>query len=361
MKKFLLIFILFLSGCAFAVRWPAFEVKRNPSGNVFRGVFHVHSEFSHDSNASLKDLIAAAQKSHLDFVVVTDHNNTLAKDAYERENLPRDPLLVFGNEVSSSEGHIIMLGVYEEPPADRESGQEVIDWAHEKGGYAIIPHPFSRKSDWDNWNVKNLDGIEIYNFFHAIHDISKIEFGLEFAFLPPSLFLNVLDRPMPKSIPYWDEQLAKGVKLSGLGGVDAHTHFKIGEFCPENLMLSYQSVNVFALADSLDAGKIIDAIGKGRTFMAFEIEGDASNFAFTAESQGKTYTMGETVPKGGEVKFEVKIPVPAHVRLIHKGRVIFEMEGSALKYDAGEPGAYRVEVSKGSKPWIMSNPIYVEG
>ncbi len=353
-------FLVLFSGCAFAVRWPAFAVKSNKSEKVFRGVFHVHSFYSHDSKADFSDLIETARKANLDFVVVTDHNNTLAKEAYDRSSLPRDPLLVFGNEVSSSEGHIIMLGVYEEPPPDRESGQEVIDWAHEKGGYAIIPHPFSPKSDWDNWNVQNFDGIEIYNFFHSIYDSSLIEFGLEFAFLPPHYFLKALDRPMAKTLPLWDERLEKG-RLAGLGGTDAHTHFKFGNFSPENLLLSYQAVNVFALADSLEPEKIVEALGKGRSFTAFETEGDAGQFSFTAEAGGNKYRMGDTIPVGSEITFRIQTPLPARILLIHHGNVILEHEGVEAVFKTGEAGAYRVEVQKNSKPWIMANPIYAEG
>lgn len=359
MKKILLSFVILFSGCAFVAQWPAYLVNRNESGKVFRGVFHVHSAFSHDSSATFEDLIGNAKKANLDFVVVTDHNNTLAAIAYEKSNLPRDPLLVFGNEVSSSEGHIIMLGVYEEPPEDRESGQEVIDWAHEKGGYAIIPHPFSPKSDWDNWNVRNFDGIEIYNFFHSIYDSSLIEFGLEFAFLPPKYFLQMLDRPMAKSLPLWDERLQNG-RLAGVGGTDAHIHFHFGKFTPENLLLSYQSVTVFALAEALENQNIVDAIGKGRSFTAFEIEGDASHFSFTAEAGGKIYQMGDSVPAAQPFSLKVRAPQPSTLRLIHRGRVILEAEGTELNYQGGEAGAYRVEVLKKGKPWIMANPIYVE-
>ena len=225
-RVFVLFSFLLLSGCAFAVRWPAFNVNP-PSGKVFRGVFHVHSEFSHDSKASLEDMIGAAEKAHLDFAVVTDHNNFLAADAYQKKDLPRRPLLIFGNEISSSEGHLIALGVYEEPPPDKEAGQELIEWIHEKGGYAIIPHPIGKKSYWKNWDVKGYDGIEIYNFFHSIYDIPTMEFGLEFAFLPPNLFLKALSRPMEKSLELWDQSLQNG-KVAGFGGTDAHVHFKIG-------------------------------------------------------------------------------------------------------------------------------------
>lgn len=351
--------VFLLSGCAFAVRWPAFLVKRHESGKIFRGVFHVHSSFSHDSKADLEYIIRMAQKARLDFAVVTDHNNMLAAYAYRKKDLPRDPLLIFGNEISSSEGHLIALGVDEDPPPDKEAGQELIDWIHEKGGYAVIPHPLGKKSRWLNWDVKDFDGIEIYNFFHAIYGIPKIKFGLEFAFLPPGRFLKVLDRPMGKSLELWDRSLANG-KVAGLGGTDAHVHFKTGGFSPENLLLSFQSVNVFALADKLEASKIIEALGKGRSFTAFEALGPAADFSFTAESEGRTYPMGGTLSQSPGIRFHAKTPEPAALRLVHNGHVIFEIEGTEFSHQGEGAGAYRVEVYKSGKPWIFSNPIYIE-
>lgn len=358
MKKAPLFLFLFLSGCAFAVQIPAFHVKKPPHG-VYRGVFHVHSNFSHDSSADLETIQKTAARANLDFVVVTDHNNMLAEEAYRIKELPHDPLLVFGSEVSTSEGHLIMLGVHEDPPPDKESGQEMIDWIHEKGGYSIIPHPFGKRSYWKNWDVERFDGIEIYNFFHDIFSASLTEFALEFTFLPPPYFLKALDTPMDKSLALWNERLAKG-KVSAVAGTDAHLHYRFHGFSPENLLLSFQSVNIFAIADSPDENKIVEAIGKGRVFTAFEAMGDAGSFEFTAEAGGKTYRMGESVPAGVEASFHVKAPAPAAVKLLRDGHVILETEGTEFTQRTQEGGVYRVEVYKHKKPWIMANPIYIQ-
>lgn len=356
-KKILICLLVITQGCAFVVRFPAFNVKRNPSGKVFRGVFHVHSSLSHDSKASLSYIYEMAQKAHLDFVAVTDHNTAGGLDAYEKSGLPKDPLLIFGNEISSSNGHLIALGVHEMPPADKESGQELVDWIHEKGGYAVIPHPLGKKSRWQDWNVRRFDGLEVYNFFHNIFDNNLIEFGLEFAFFPPSIFLKVLDNDMTRYFELYDRVL-KNDRVAAIGGTDAHLRFQILGWSPENLLLSFQSVNTLVLADALEPGKIIEAIGKGRCFTAFEIFGDASDFVFQAEQGKRSYIMGDNLAADFPMKFTVKVPQPAKIRLLRDGHVILEKEGIEAVYNGTEPGVYRVEVYRDKNLWIISSPIY---
>lgn len=358
-KFFSIALLALLPGCTFVVRFPAFEVKRNLSGKVFRGVFHVHSDVSHDSKASLEYIYKTAKKANLDFVAVTDHNDLSAAKLYETSGLPKDPLLIFGNEISSSNGHLIALGVNETPPPDKESGQELVDWIHEKGGYAVIPHPFGRKekSKWLDWSVRNFDGLEVYNFFYNIFDNSLIEFGLEFAFLPPSIFLKVLDNKMTRYFELYDKVLQDN-KVAAIGGTDAHLRFQFMGWSPENLLLSFQSVNTLVLADSLEPSKITEALGKGRCFTAFEAFGDASDFVFQAEQGKRFYTMGDTLAVDFKKRFTVRVPQISTIKLLRDGKTVLEQEGTELFYEDDQSGAYRVEVYRGKKLWIISSPIY---
>src|SRR3989338_7790784 len=92
MKWRALLFLALLSGCTFVIRTPAFRPPRDAKPNLFRGAFHVHTEYSHDSKASLELVIKTARKAGLDFVVVTDHNNLNAASAYQTMKEPDRPL-----------------------------------------------------------------------------------------------------------------------------------------------------------------------------------------------------------------------------------------------------------------------------
>ncbi len=143
---------------------------------VFRGVFHVHTRFSglRDSKASLETVIRKAQKANLDFVIVTDHNTLAGAAAYRKMKTPARPILFFGDEISTRDGHLIALGISEEPPK-KLSSQALVDWIHQKHGSAILAHPFSPRTPWSNWDIRDFDGFEIYNFAHAVYFQNKIK------------------------------------------------------------------------------------------------------------------------------------------------------------------------------------------
>ncbi len=64
---------------------------RQESFKTFRGICHIHTRSSHDSNASLQDVIAILKKEDLDFVLITDHNSLDGVKKYERlkKRIPR--------------------------------------------------------------------------------------------------------------------------------------------------------------------------------------------------------------------------------------------------------------------------------
>ncbi len=56
--------------------------------------------------------------------------------------------------------------------------------------------------------------------------------------------------------------------------------------------------------------------------------------------------------------------MPASLKLVHGGAVIAQAKGTNLTFKAKKPGAYRVEawleVAGEERPWIYSNPVYLE-
>ena len=82
------IMVLFIGTFFFSGALPPVFSETEPQAMgepaLYRGIYHVHTEFSPDSKASLKNIIETAQKLKLDFVVLTDHNNRRVKGAYEK-------------------------------------------------------------------------------------------------------------------------------------------------------------------------------------------------------------------------------------------------------------------------------------
>ena len=68
-----------------------------------QGVLHVHTTHS-DGSGSVADVVEAAQKTGVDFVVLTDHNTMRAKHE-GWEGWHGSTLLIVGEEVSTRAGH----------------------------------------------------------------------------------------------------------------------------------------------------------------------------------------------------------------------------------------------------------------
>jgi hypothetical protein len=365
-----LVLIYILSGCAFVVRIPSFKVdKTKRPENLFRGVFHVHSEYSHDSHATLEHIVQTARDADLDFVVVTDHNffknvratdhrPLLAHTAYQKIKKPDDPLLVFTSEISTESGHVIALGIKEEPP-DLWHKEKVLSWIEENGGHPIIAHPFSAQKPWTQLYLKQIDGVEIYSFADVYYERNTTDLILKGIFLPPKFFLEAVAASPDKALRYWDERL-ESQPVNAFGAADAHIRWIVGGFPIENLLLYFQSVTTYAWADTLHEENILEALIKGRSFIAFEYRGVAQSFSFEAKTKEKSFLPGSMLTLSDPIVLQIKLPETADVRLIHNGKVMQREIAKSITHQVKEAGVYRVEVYKKEKIWIISNPIYVE-
>jgi predicted metal-dependent phosphoesterase TrpH len=101
---------------------------------------HGHTYWSKDSQLRLDDLERAIQRTGLDAVCITDHNEIGgALELAARGNVRVIP----GEEIRTSEGEIIGLFLKERIPA-RLSPQATITAIREQGGIVYMPHPLDR-------------------------------------------------------------------------------------------------------------------------------------------------------------------------------------------------------------------------
>ena len=344
MKKRILFVLLcfFLSSCTFVVRMP-FDPPKEKKPHLYRGVYHVHSDFSHDSKASLNYISKTAKKAGLDFVVLTDHNNDEAK---KHLKLPEndEPLLIVGTEISTwYDGHLVVLGA-SDPPFSLEHTSKIVDLAHQQGGYVIPAHPHSKRKPWTNWEIP-FDGIEIFSFSDFIYERKVLDLVFKVTFFPASSFLKSMIAVNPKSLELWDHYLSTGKRLPGFGSVDAHLKYALKNFPIDNYLMAFQAVTMYVTAEAKTPEKIIESLMKGKSFIAFEVFGHAHEFSFSVSENNE---------------LNVRSPQPAHIKLIHNGKVVAEERGNSLIYQPLENGYYRSEVYLDDRLWIISNPIYVE-
>jgi hypothetical protein len=106
---------------------------------LVKTVIHVHTHYSHDSNASPRDVVELAAREGVECVAITDHDEI--DGARAAVGLDPRVQVIIGEEISSADGHVLGLFLkHRIEPGD--SAEETIARIREQGGVALVPHPF---------------------------------------------------------------------------------------------------------------------------------------------------------------------------------------------------------------------------
>ncbi len=124
---------------------------------------HIHSNHSSDSSLSIDAILKQAVKKGLDGIAICDHNTV--DGSLHAQTRARDlnlPLLVLpAAEVSTTKGHLIVLGIRENIQPNL-TPEETIRVAREKGGVVVAAHPFKVGSIGSVAGL-DVDAIETFN------------------------------------------------------------------------------------------------------------------------------------------------------------------------------------------------------
>jgi len=358
----LLLVSVILAGCSIAPKSPIslFESSRSSVPQTYRGVFHIHTQYSHDSSGSIAGILETARENKLDFAVITDHNTMDAKNDAGTVKHSGTPLLIIGNELSTTDGHLIALGTTEnfESPINP---QKAIETIRKDGGFSVLAHPVCEKSYWKDWSVRDFDAMEVYNHACDFYDANKIGFGIKTILFSPSLFARFIVREPREALQKWDLLMVeRGRVISAIGALDAHVRYRILGFPMMRYANTFPIVTLYVSADSLSEQEILKNLASGNGYFAFESYGRADGFQFQAQSASHIYKMGSAAESETPLTLTVRVPRKSEIRLIHNGKIVKKTEDSMLSLDVRSPGIYRAEVFLNGKIWIVSNPIMVQ-
>jgi predicted metal-dependent phosphoesterase TrpH len=147
-----------------------------PSDGTIAVDTHVHTCGSPDSLSSASEMLLAAAKRGLAGVAITDHDSfdgarravTAARKLISQGRLPAGFFVIPGQEVSSSQGHIIALFLTDDIPGGR-SAESTVRAIHAQGGLAIAAHPMLPDGLHDLANTLPFDAVETESASEKLH------------------------------------------------------------------------------------------------------------------------------------------------------------------------------------------------
>lgn len=107
---------------------------------MLRVDLHLHSNFSHDGQNSLQELIQHAADCGLDRIALTDHN--VVEGALELARIAPE-LAIVGEEAKTLEGEVIGLFITARV-VPFMTPEDALDAIHDMGGLTYLPHPLDR-------------------------------------------------------------------------------------------------------------------------------------------------------------------------------------------------------------------------
>lgn len=344
---------------------------------------HMHTRYS-DGSGTHKDIAAAALKTDVDVVIVTDHNILVHgfEGYYKEKN--KKILMLIGEEVHDQardpqKNHLLVFDANREMATFADSPQNLIDQVRESGGLSFLAHPDDPEAkafketdiSWEDWSVRNYTGIELWNALSELKTVvPTLLHGAFYAFFPAF----VASQPIPNTLARWDELLASGNKVVAIGGSDAHAlHMNLGPI--HRVIFPYEfhfrTVNTHALLSgplsgdvTSDKALLYKALAAGHCFVGYDLPAPTNGFRFSAQGRESTAIMGDEIPAKFGVTLQAKVPSHAEIRLLKDGQVIQTWNNQlSCTHITSEPGVYRIEAYRqylGKKRgWIYSNPIYV--
>ncbi len=331
----------------------------------YRCVMHAHAEDSTHTGGTRPELLAAAKRTGVKIVMLTDHvrpPRDFIKDSWRE--LREGVLFIPGAE---SEGFLVyptrsIINAHINKTYKKR--EDYIKLVKSGGGIIFLSHVEEK----DKWETGELDGLEIYNHHTDLEDEAEFVKWLRGSFTDPDRLKQIeqalVDYPMEvfgasqdyleQIIAKWDRDLVQN-RLTGVSANDCHHNqvFTIrailpnaieievvGEqprkvtteqapriaemlkdrkhadviakldFDPYERSLSY--VTTHLLMRNLNEGSVRQALRQSHVYVAHDWLCDPTGFAFIAENDGKRAgVMGDEINMANGLKLRLETPAQA--------------------------------------------------
>lgn len=378
----------------FSLRPTHPEKVDNKARNIVSGVFHLHSTYS-DGGGTVPEIVEAAQKAGLDFIVLTDHMNSRARrEGFEKRYDSLD--LFVEMEASTTAGHLLTFFSHTPAREMKDADVNELAWQHflgrdtKPGFFVAISHPSNVKNPWGRFD-RLSEGIEVVNFDSSWQrQLSDNAFGfLQTLFVYPfNPYLSAIRffQLYERDLTAWDGMNTVSPGHFGIIAQDTHSKLKLNNEkwlnwpgYEQTFQLASNAVFLSAPASAdfeTRKRQIYDALKQGRVAMVFQALYPFSTSDWIYRCQEKTYRSGDNIPFQKDCQFMVttpkEFPYPVELKLFRNGELLKTLHPTSdqtfLNVDA--PGAYRLEVWAQTRsalrilmhrdtPYVLYNPIFL--
>jgi len=385
----------------------------------YAGALHIHSTYS-DGAGTVGQIAEAANEAGLDFLVLCDHSSLQARTDGQ-DGWRGRTLVLIGTEVTTDTGHLLALDVPDSflpAPGDAVEAQQAILGS---GGLGFVALPCDLKDHWRDFDrFQEGMGLEVFNLSAIARTKINIptlaEVWRRYKSRRPLRAFHLVSARPARELKLWDTLTAApgpglpARRVVGIASLDAHAVMKFARrsypfptyeetfrtlrthlVTAQPLSRGEVPVRERAAAGKRDAAHVHETLAAGHCYMAYDNYADPTGFVFEA-GPAQTSQSSQTIQSSGKppaslMGDDITLPVSARerpgimltaqsprtrslVRLYKDGRQVAAARGGRLEYAVTEPGVYRVEVflyryrlgnlCLGAKPWIFSNPIYVQ-
>jgi hypothetical protein len=375
--------------------------------NEYKGVFHMHSYWSHDSRGTLQEILPAAKKAGYNFLFFSDHPHE------KQDTFPRSYSGTYNNiiiEPGTENSNGFMLAPMDSVILDWTGGDSsVIHEVVKNNGLVLYVHT-ERQHEWDN---PDYQGMEIYNIHTDFLDGNDGLYSIVLNLIINGsdyhhwVFREIYDE-QTEILNKWDS-VNKKRRIVGMAGVDAHNNqsFRarytndgmvewigpnaktieiVEPGLKESILLGDQDSNDWAFiwevdpyfvsfnhvanhvfSDTLTNFGIKNNLVAGHAFISFQSLANANGFQFFSidGNDDLNAIMGDSISAEQVSKLKVISPLPVQFQLVRDG-VVIDVNENVYSYEY-EPdkvvGNYRIVAKlyfdENWIPWVYTNPIYV--
>ena len=132
---------------------------------------HIHTSYSNEcepGRCSPELVLKAARLAGMDAVCISDHDTLEGYGKTRSIARPGDPQIVPGCEVTTSRGHLLVIGLERSWPKGTDP-VEVVEDVREEAGLVTTPHPFYISTISASWLARDLGlAVETFNAMASV-------------------------------------------------------------------------------------------------------------------------------------------------------------------------------------------------